>query len=212
METNKGGMVRHLQKCAKINDILERSNDQKSSKKVYYHLGVEDAYSKIFWFNLEMAGSETLEYLDAYLRAIWLECCDHLSEFNVGGWGGKTLDMETKVGVIFKPGLEITHFYDFGTTSETKVKILDSRIGKPLSKHPLTLLARNIAPEYKCVNCGKKARWLCMECLRENNTWETFCDECVEKHTNKEYGEAIPLVNSPRLGMCGYTGPAVPPY
>lgn len=27
-----------------------------------------------------------------------------------------------------------------------------------------------------------------------------------------DYGEPIELVNSPRLGMCGYTGPADPPY
>ena len=27
-------------------------------------------------------------------------------------------------------------------------------------------------------------------------------------HPHDQYGEPIPLVNSPRLGMCGYDGPA----
>jgi len=35
-----------------------------------------------------MRGSATLAKLDDYLRAIWLECCGHLSKFTIGGWGG----------------------------------------------------------------------------------------------------------------------------
>jgi len=35
-----------------------------------------------------MRGSATLTKLDDYLRAIWLECCGHLSKFTIGGWGG----------------------------------------------------------------------------------------------------------------------------
>jgi len=33
-----------------------------------------------------------------------------------------------------------------------------------------------------------------------------------EAHPHEEYGEPIEIVNSPRLGLCGYTGPADPPY
>jgi len=31
-------------------------------------------------------------------------------------------------------------------------------------------------------------------------------------HPHKNYGDPLPLMNSPRTGMCGYTGPATPPY
>lgn len=40
----------------------------------------------------------------------------------------------------------------------------------------------------------------------------TLCDVHDEDHPHTEYGELPPLVNSPRLGMCGYLGPANPPY
>ena len=38
--------------------------------------------------------------------------------------------------------------------------------------------------------------------------------ESEEKASQKQrlYGDPISLVNSPRLGMCGYDGPAEPPY
>jgi hypothetical protein len=39
-----------------------------------WHLRVQDAYDKDFWLDLEMVGSASLDKLDKYLRAIWLEC------------------------------------------------------------------------------------------------------------------------------------------
>ncbi len=36
--------------------------------------------------------------------------------------------------------------------------------------------------------------------------WEDYCDKCIEAH---ECGEdyVMPIVNSPRTGVCGYVGP-----
>src|SRR3990172_8965481 len=92
-----------------------------------------------FWLDLEMRGSATLEKLDAYLRAIWLECCGHLSKFTVGGWGGFDIGKARKADSIFEPGLVLRHLYDFGTTSETDIKVVDARQGKPATKHPMVL-------------------------------------------------------------------------
>ena len=66
-----------------------------------------------------MKGSATLGDLDDYLRAIWLECCGHLSQFSIGGWRGEEIPMSTRVERVFEPGIEVTHIYDFGTSSET---------------------------------------------------------------------------------------------
>jgi hypothetical protein len=40
----------------------------------------------------------------------------------------------------------------------------------------------------------------------------TLCDDHAQEHPHEEYGEPVPLVNSPRVGMCGYVGPAEAPY
>ena len=159
-----------------------------------------------------MNESVSLDKLDKYLRAIWLECCDHLSMFTIGGWQGDEIANSRKADAIFEPGLVLRHLYDFGTTSETDIKVVGLREGKPTSKHPIALLARNQMPEAVCQECGQPAKWLCIECLYEEDKSGYLCDEHVEEHPHENYGEPVPLINSPRTGMCGYEGPAEPPY
>lgn len=147
------------------------------------------------------------------MRAIWLECCGHLSEFSRGGWGSEKISKTRSVGQVFgKLGVELTHIYDFGTESVTLIKAVGSRTGKPTTRHPIALMARNMPPEYQCIECKQPASSLCLECLIEENVWGTLCDAHARTHPHENYDRPMPLVNSPRLGMCGYTGPAEPPY
>jgi hypothetical protein len=74
------------------------------------------------------------------------------------------------------------------------------------------LLARNMMPAAECVECGAPATFLCTECLTNYESPGVLCDEHARTHPHNEYGEPLRLVNSPRLGVCGYTGPAEPPY
>lgn len=53
------------------------------------HLRMQDAYSGAFWFDAEVRGTATLTDVDSYLRAIWLECCGHMSRFSLEGWGSR---------------------------------------------------------------------------------------------------------------------------
>ncbi|MDS4020424.1 MAG: hypothetical protein RKR03_07930 [Candidatus Competibacter sp.] len=89
---------------------------------------------------------------------------------------------------------------------------MGTRQGKPTTTHPIALMARNLMPEAKCIQCDEPAAWLCTECLIEHEVWGTLCDKHAKTHPHDDYGEPIPLVNSPRLGLCGYDGPAKPPY
>jgi len=213
-ETAKSGMSRHLAKCDKRIQVIQAEDAEKGTEGTLWHLRVQDAYAKDFWLDLEMRGSATLEKLDTYLRAIWLECCGHLSQFTVGGWGGHEVGKARTADNVFAKETELLHLYDFGTTSETVIKVVGSRQGKATTKHPIALMARNNIPESVCQECEKPAAYLCMECLIEGDmeTNPYLCEEHVEDHPHDEYGESISLVNSPRLGMCGYVGPADPPY
>jgi len=74
-----------------------------------WHLRVHEAYNKDFWLDLEMTGSASLDKLDKYLRAIWLECCGHLSKFTIGGWGGMDVGKARKADSTFEPGLVLRH-------------------------------------------------------------------------------------------------------
>ncbi len=90
--------------------------------------------------------------------------------------------------------------------------MVELRNGKSLSGYPIYLMARTQAPEIQCIECEKPAGWLCMECVYEADSPGTLCDEHVQEHPHDEYGDPLPIVNSPRVGMCGYDGPADPPY
>lgn len=212
VELIKNAMTRHFAKCEKRHELIEKAEQEKRKSETLYHLRIQDAFLKVFWLDLEMRGSSTLKDLDSYLRSIWLECCGHLSQFSVGGWGGKEIPMNKKVDDVFSREAELTHIYDFGTSSETLVKVIGTREGKPLTARPISLMARNLTPETECIKCGQPAAWLCMECLIEEDVWGTLCDKHAKSHPHENYGEPIRIVNSPRLGMCGYVGPAEPPY
>jgi hypothetical protein len=208
----KRSVAKHLEKCPKRLETLQITASSDRPVETLWQLRVQDAYDKDFWLDLEMNGSASLDKLDKYLRAIWLECCGHLSKFTIGGWSGMDVGKARKADSIFEPGLVLRHLYDFGTTSETDIKVVGLREGKTTTRHPIALLARNQMPEAVCQECGQPAKWLCIECLYEENKTGHLCDEHVEEHPHVDYGEPMPLFNSPRTGMCGYEGPAEPPY
>lgn len=145
-ETAKSGMSRHLAKCAKRIQVIRSADAGKGTEETLWHVRVQDAYAKDFWLDLEMRGSATLEKLDAYLRAIWLECCGHLSKFTVGGWQGYDVGKARTADNVFAKETELLHLYDFGTTSETVIQVAGSRRGKATTKHPIALMARTICP------------------------------------------------------------------
>ncbi len=212
-EMAKGGMTKHLTTCPQRQAAIEKANGGKGEAEELFHLRVEDAYRKEFWLDLEMRGNKTLKHLDDYLRAIWLECCGHLSQFSIpaGGFANEIGKTRKLADVFLRTG-ELEHIYDFGTSSETRVKLVHFRQGKPTTSKAMALMARNNMPEENCIECGKPATHLCLECLYEEETWGTLCDAHTKSHPHKNYDDPITLVNSPRLGMCGYEGPAEPPY
>lgn len=214
-ETTKSGMTKHLAKCGKRAQTIQVAEANKQPEENLWYVRTQAARDKDFWLDLEMRGSATLEKLDAYLRDIWLECCGHLSKFTVGGWQGYDVGKTRKADDVFAKEPVLLHLYDFGTTSETEIRVIGSRKGRVTTRHPIALMARNNMPKMLCKECGKPAAFLCIECLYEADDefggW-FLCHEHAAGHPHEEYGEPVPLVNSPRLGMCGYEGPADPPY
>ena len=211
-EMTRAGLTKHLATCAARQESVDAANRKPGKDQALYHLRVQDAWGGDYWLHLEMNGRAKLQDLDAYLRAIWLECCGHMSMFSVSRWRGDEIPMTSRVDQVFHPGLELTHIYDFGTSSETLIKAVATRAGKPLTPHPIVLMARNAPHETPCMECDRAARWLCLECLHELGERGTLCDEHARVHPHTDYGAPIRLVNSPRMGMCAYCGPADPPY
>jgi hypothetical protein len=80
-EFAKNKMTQHLKSCkARLTATPEPGGE----KQRLFHLLVEGKYRPGYWMHLELPAVATLADLDSFLRFVWLECCDHLSEFEIG--------------------------------------------------------------------------------------------------------------------------------
>lgn len=216
----KAGMSRHLTACAP-------DHATKGAALTHlFRLRVEAARSPRYWLDLEIQAGARLFHLDQFLRDVWLECCGHLSAFTVGGvryeaspgerdpffdlFGGPhPRSMDAWIGEVVRPGLAFRYEYDFGSTTELKLKTVEARRGK-IGRVPLRLLTRNEPPAWQCMACEASATEICTWCTGEAAV-PFFCKTHATAHVvevhKKDEGALLPVVNSPRMGVCGYTGP-----
>jgi Plasmid pRiA4b ORF-3-like protein len=214
-EFSKSAMTRHLEACEqRATAEAKAGSKQKAQKTRKFHLVVEGRDLPVYWMHLEVPASTTLATLDRFLRDTWLECCGHLSAFEIGGiryavdagmddgWGMDEKSMRVRLDKVFSSGQVCSYEYDYGTTTELKLRVVSEREVEAKGK-AVQVLARNIPPVILCEVCGKPATEVCSQCIFDDKGW--LCDDCAEEH---ECGEEmlLPVVNSPRVGMCAYTG------
>ena len=194
------GMSKHLKSCLpKYLEYLPESGGSKTGS--FFHIMVQGADFPEYWLQLKVSSESKLKALDKFLRDIWLECCGHLSAFR---YFSRELGMQRRLSDILTPGMQFIHEYDFGETTISLAKVLGYYEGPIKRKGPIEILARNDPPEFLCEECGKApAVEICTECQWEGSGW--LCESCAEKHECDEEMR-LPVVNSPRTGVCGYTG------
>jgi hypothetical protein len=201
------GMGRHLAACQAKKQQDRQDAAKKQSPATIYHIKVSSY--KPFWLHLEMQATATLENLDSFLRDIWLECCGHLSEFRIndtaylvpmaleGWWDPEARSMWVPLQEVLSAKDRFEYQYDFGSTTYLEGQIYAAREGVLGDK--IRILARNTMPKIQCTGCGAEATTICVEC------WEVYCKTCLAEHSDAEE-MALPVVNSPRMGVCGFTG------
>ena len=205
LQTFSGSTIgRHLESCkAKKEKDAEEAKGKKSDR--IFHIRVSGGGE--FWLHIEMKASSKLSDLDQFLRDVWLECCGHLSQFIIDRQaympsGGDLREMDAKsmgvqLGKLLGVKGKFDYEYDFGSTTKLEGQIVSEREGA--LKEKVRILARNRSPEAACTKCGKPAAQFCTDC------WEFYCAPCLYEHGCGEE-MALPVVNSPRMGVCGYTG------
>ena len=204
---NKAGMTKHLPDC------IVKHQENSPKKKPHKGWLLQVSRTPYWWLYVLARTNATLGDLDNFLRDTWLECCGHLSSFEILGKtyesGGDPVfgsdhdesEMSIQLDKVLKPKLKFTHEYDFGTTTELELKVLTE--ANSSYSEPIKLLARNDPPELLCDVCKKPAKVICTDCILEGQGW--LCTKCSSKHECDEE-MFLPVVNSPRTGVCGYTG------
>jgi hypothetical protein len=186
-----------------------------------------------YFLSLWIDGKCEFSAIDDFLRAIWLDCCGHMSAFSIPRkktdstpkFNFKTMDdflsqfnddeeeypgeisMNKKAKDVLFKGLKLNYTYDFGSSTNLVLTVIEEY---PINAdEKVVLLSRNEPPEMMCAMCGKApATQICTSCMYDGDA--EFCDKCATKHEKKcedfaDYA-SMPVVNSPRMGVCGYTG------
>lgn len=200
-------MTGHLGACSQPE--ASRSSTGKQQPGPSFHLSVEGRDAKAYWMHLAVPVTAPLSKLDRFLRDTWLECCGHMSAFEIDGNRYASARMEGEMstkaplGRVLEVGKKFFYEYDFGSTTELALKVVALREqGTP--KGAVQLLARNEAPQVVCDECkAQLATQICTECAWNGAGW--LCEACAAEH---ECGDdmCLPVVNSPRVGVCGYAG------
>jgi hypothetical protein len=228
---SKQAMTRHLLACVRQPQPAFPSNKKRIHTAPVFHLLVSGYYAPEYWLHMEAPADARLKDLDQFLRDIWLECCGHLSAFTIEKVRytitGEVWDLENRQGLwdmidfdfidldddehcfnkslseLIKPEMKFEYEYDFGSTTELTLKVVAEREGQ-IKGREIKVLSRNNLPIVACESCGEKeATQICTECQWGGEGW--LCATCAKQH--RDHREMfLPIVNSPRAGVCGYTG------
>lgn len=170
-----------------------------------------------FWMYVQVSTEATFGVLDKFLRAVWLECCGHLSEFTVDN---ATVGERKRLSAFLSDGTKFLHQYDMGTTTMLRL----STIGRTARIMPVRgwvhkdaycppppvfgegkvyIMALHDKVRYNCEKCGKAADYVCGQCIYDEP--RACCETCAPNH---ECGDDMLLdaAQSPRTGECGFTG------
>ncbi len=224
-EYAKSGMLRHLLACRNRKKKIEAETGE--TECGYFQVVIQGKYEKDYWLIVEINENATLNEVDRFIRDIWVECCGHLSAFEIDEiryekspdkdrlWGPPAKNMRHKIKNVFSVGQKVEYEYDYGSTTELMLDIHGYRMGKEQKKR-ITILSRNNPLQITCGQCGiNKARWVNLQGFHYGGN-PYWCEECLEgamkeqesvqAEKNYEPEFLLPVCNSPRMGICGYEG------
>lgn len=213
-------MGRHLESCKEreaylmsgIAGVLGKGSN--SAEDRVFLIKASSRYMPEYWLFVDAnASSCKLVDIDLLLRRTWLECCGHLSHFIIGDEEYesspdpefRSKSMRVALDRVLVAGMTFGYEYDYGSTTELVLKVVAVRPGKLKRGLPLMLVARNDPVSFECTSCRKAvATDVCAVCFWEGPE-AMFCASCLKRHKCGE-DMALPIVNSPRTGVCGYAG------
>jgi len=202
----------HLNTCAPGHD------PSSGASRPLVRLRVTGLGAKAYWLDVEARADASLVTLDRFLRDIWLECCGHMSLFSIppyeysssptgsmglAGRAHNERSMKAAISEAFaRARAKATYDYDFGSTTRLALEVTGTRHGR-LGKPGVRLLARNNPLPWKCGLCRQPAVSVCTQHAERTSP---FVCAVHEKTHRSEDAAFLPVVNSPRMGVCAYAG------
>ena len=185
-----------------ISHLKKTESEKRAGSEPAYLLNIS---AGSYFLQVLVKGSASFKTLDSFLRKIWLECCGHMSAFSHKHF---RIRMSDKFEDVLSPNLKFRHIYDFSSTTELDLQ-MKGRFIVPVNNN-ITLLSRNEPLKIMCSLCKvKSATVFCTVHIYEDDEG-FYCDDCEVKHEDEcedfEDCAKASIVNSPRMGVCGYEG------
>lgn len=170
-----------------------------------------------FWMYVQVSTEATFGVLDRFLRAVWMECCGHFSEFTVGG---RPAGKRKRLSAALSDGSEFEYRYDMGDATELRLTVIgrsarimdlggwvrnDAYFPPPMvvGEGKVRIVALHDAVRYNCEKCGNEASYVCPQCIHDGTG--ACCGACAPDH---KCGNDMLLATaqSPRVGSCSFEG------
>ncbi|MPQ44024.1 DUF7309 domain-containing protein [Clostridium tarantellae] len=215
--------LKHIKSCiTRVSNVEDMKNDSSKLIKKYL-IQITPTYMKSeYWMYITIDENLKLKDLDQFLRKIWLECCGHLSSFKIYdekydsdvndedeenedcdffSWTFKDAkSLNYKLKDVINIDDIVTYSYDWGSTTELKLKIID-KFTTGNKEKKIEIIARNSEHTENCYICSKTSTYYDYEKNRY------LCKSCVNNlKLSEESIEEVSYLNSPRDGVCGYVG------
>ncbi|MEI6766941.1 MAG: hypothetical protein WCM76_15025 [Bacteroidota bacterium] len=158
-----------------------------------------------YFLHLLVKDNCTLRQLDHFLRNIWLDCCGHESCFkDIHG----SFAMKWELGQCMIQGMNWLYQYDSINPTKLFVSVI-GRICLAMKKN-IIILSRNEPINFLCDSCKTKPAVNIFSIHDLFDDEGRYCAECSDHHTQDCPGYkdflTLPIVNSPRVGVCRYEG------
>ena len=85
-ELAKNKMTQHLKFCKqRLATFATQEEQSQGSKTRLFHILAEGQYNPQYWLHFELPASESLWWIDRFLKNMWIDDLDHLSGFTING-------------------------------------------------------------------------------------------------------------------------------
>lgn len=191
----------HITRCVEARYGIRGTRDALKGRSRTVHMSAGSP-ERPHWMELGVRADTTLREFDRFLRSVWLECCGHLSHFDIAGvvysmmvprpqddFDFEPMDeqeeqwrhMGRTVGTAIGPATWFEYQFDYGTTTDLELRHAGEFEGRVQALSPMQpwhgrkifILARN-HPLQACRLCGRPAKWRLgpETCEYEGDEWD----------------------------------------
>ncbi len=147
-ELTERTIKRHMKNCSGMKQVIEEKMKDTKEVRDQFIISIKDKYKpNVYCIYVSIDANLQLQHLDKFIRDIWVECCGHLSAFNIDREmyhdnSDGQYEMNFYLKDILNVDKKFEYQYDFGSTTYLILEVVDM-IKVPSEFSQIEIIARN---------------------------------------------------------------------